>query len=73
MVYAEIKDYTFITLGLLLYTFAWTVFLLPYKIVTGGVTGISALIFFATKDTYCLYIYAHQCRTSCGCTLCLGL
>ena len=49
MVYAEIKDYTFITLGLLLYTFAWTVFLLPYKIVTGGVTGISALIFFATK------------------------
>ena len=51
MVYAEIKDYAFITLGLLLYTFAWTVFLLPYQIVTGGVTGISALIFFATKDT----------------------
>ena len=49
MVYAEIKDYAFITLGLLLYTFAWTVFLLPYQIVTGGVTGISALIFFATK------------------------
>ena len=33
MVYAEIKDYAFITLGLLLYTFAWTVFLLPYQIV----------------------------------------
>lgn len=47
--YAEMKDYLYITVGLLLYTFAWTVFLLPYKIVTGGVTGISALIFFGTK------------------------
>lgn len=44
----EIKDYLFITLGLLLYTFGWTVFLLPYEIVTGGVTGASAIIFYAT-------------------------
>lgn len=49
ILYAEIKDYAFITFGLLLYTFAWTVFLLPYKIVTGGVTGIAALIFFGTE------------------------
>ena len=40
----EAKDYLVITLGLLLYTFAWTVFLLPYEIVTGGVTGISAIV-----------------------------
>ncbi|MCD8291335.1 MAG: YitT family protein [Prevotella sp.] len=45
----EVKDYLFITLGLLLYTFGWTVFLLPYEIVTGGVTGLSAIIFYATK------------------------
>ena len=44
----EVKDYMFITLGLLLYTFGWTIFLLPYHIVTGGVTGISAIIFYAT-------------------------
>lgn len=44
----EVKDYAFITLGLLLYTFGWTFFLLPYEIVTGGVTGIAALIFYAT-------------------------
>lgn len=44
----ESKDYLFITLGLLLYTFGWTVFLLPYEIVTGGVTGASAIIFYAT-------------------------
>ncbi len=45
----EAKDYTFITLGLMLYAFAWTVFLLPYEIVTGGVTGLSAIIFYATN------------------------
>ncbi len=44
----EAKDYTFITLGLLLFGFAWTVFLLPYEIVSGGVTGLSAIIFYAT-------------------------
>ena len=56
MVYAEIKDYAFITLGLLLYTFAWTVFLLPYQIVTGGVTGISAVDILCNQDTYCLHL-----------------
>ena len=45
----EAKDYLYITLGLLLYTIGWTVFLLPYEIVTGGVTGISAIIFYATN------------------------
>ena len=39
----EIKDYTNITLGLLLYTFGFTVFLLPYKIVTGGIAGVGEL------------------------------
>ena len=47
-IWNEAKDYIFITLGLMLYTFGWTVFLLPYQIVTGGVTGISAIIFYAT-------------------------
>lgn len=44
----EFKDYLFITLGLALYTIGFTVFLLPYKIVTGGVTGVSAIIFYVT-------------------------
>ncbi|MCR5077260.1 MAG: YitT family protein [Prevotella sp.] len=48
-VWNETKDYVYITLGLLLYTFGWAVFLLPYQIVTGGVTGIAAIIFYATK------------------------
>lgn len=49
IIWREVKDYIFITLGLLLYTFGWTVFLLPYEIVTGGVTGLSAIIFYATR------------------------
>lgn len=45
----EAKDYLFITLGLMLYAFAWTIFLLPYEIVTGGVTGLAAIIYYATS------------------------
>lgn len=56
IIWNEAKDYIFITLGLLLYTFGWTVFLLPYEIVTGGVTGMSAIIYYATgfriENTY---------------------
>lgn len=37
-----------INLGLLIYALGWTVFLLPYTITTGGVTGISAIIYYAT-------------------------
>ena len=48
MILNEVQDYVFITLGLVLYSFGFTVFLMPYEIVTGGVTGISAIIFYAT-------------------------
>lgn len=49
LILKEVQDYFFITLGLLLYSFGFTVFLMPYEIVTGGVTGISAIIFYSTK------------------------
>ncbi len=45
----EFKDYFYITLGLMLYTFGFTIFLLPYQIVTGGVTGLAAVIYYATN------------------------
>ena len=45
----EVGDYAGITLGLLLYTFGFTFFLLPNEIVTGGVSGIGAIIFYATR------------------------
>ena len=44
----ETKDYIIITLGLMAYAMGWCLFLLPYQISTGGVTGISAIIYYAT-------------------------
>ena len=56
MIWNETKDYLFITLGLAIYTIAFTVFLMPYQIVAGGVTGLSAIIYYATgfhlENTY---------------------
>ena len=49
LIRSEIKDYVLITIGLLLYASAFTVFLMPYEIVTGGVTGLSAIIYYATQ------------------------
>jgi uncharacterized membrane-anchored protein YitT (DUF2179 family) len=45
----EVQDYFFILTGLCMYAFGWTGFLLPAKVTTGGVTGIAALIYFATN------------------------
>ena len=44
----EVKDYVYITLGLISYALGWAAFLLPYQITTGGTTGIGAIIYYAT-------------------------
>lgn len=44
----EIKSYAVITLGLFINALAWTAFIIPSKIVGGGVTGLSTLVFYAT-------------------------
>ena len=43
-----LKDYSIITLGLLLYAIGFDCFLLPFEIATGGVAGAGAIIFYAT-------------------------
>ncbi len=43
-----IEDYFTITLGLLLYALSWTLFILPAQITGGGVSGIGAVIYYAT-------------------------
>ena len=43
----EVKAYIIITLGLLLYTLGWIVFLIPNNMVGGGVTGLSAILLYA--------------------------
>ena len=43
-----IRDYLFISIGVLLYALAWTVFIIPHHLVGGGVTGISAIVQYVT-------------------------
>lgn len=43
-----VKEYFLITMGLLLYTLAWSIFLLPNNLVGGGVTGLASIIQYAT-------------------------
>lgn len=40
-------SYLIITLGILTYTFAWSAVMLPAKIVGGGVSGISSVLYYA--------------------------
>lgn len=42
----ELKDYFFITIAMLFYCIGWTVFLLPNNITTGGVPGISSVLYW---------------------------
>ena len=42
------KEYILITLGILIYTCGWTIFLTPNNMFGGGVSGISAIIQYAT-------------------------
>ena len=43
------KDFMFIVLGILLYAIGYTAFILPERVVMGGVAGLSALIYYATN------------------------
>ncbi|MCK9627989.1 MAG: YitT family protein [Bacteroidales bacterium] len=46
--YIVFKEYLIISIGLLLYALGWSTFLIPNNLVGGGVTGISAIILYAT-------------------------
>jgi len=45
----EARDYLMITIALLLYSFALTCFMLPYSITTGGIAGVSSIVYFVTN------------------------
>ena len=44
-----LKDLVFICLGILLYSFGYTAFILPDQIVMGGASGIAALLYYGFK------------------------
>ena len=47
-IWQESKDYLGLLLGITIYAVGFTCFVLPYQITTGGLSGIAALIFYAT-------------------------
>ena len=47
-VFAEIRDYLVIAIGMLSYCIGWGIFLLPNNITTGGVAGVSSILFWGT-------------------------
>ncbi len=53
-----IKDYTIMLVGLGLYTLSWTLFLVPAKITGGGISGLSAVIYYSTKIPIGLTFFA---------------
>ena len=46
-----VKEWTLVTLGILIYTLGWAIFLIPNNLIGGGVSGISSMIQYATEGT----------------------
>ena len=46
---SEANTYLLIFIGLAIFAFGWTFFLIPHQITGGGISGISAIIYFACK------------------------
>lgn len=45
----EVRNFVFITIGLALFAFGWTAFMIPHELTGGGVSGIGAILYFALK------------------------
>jgi len=43
-----VKEYAFISLGVVAYALGWTIFLLPNNLVGGGVSGFASILLYAT-------------------------
>ena len=52
------RDYFFITLGMALYAFGFCAFILPQKVVIGGVAGLGTIIYFLTGIPVAIAQYA---------------
>ncbi len=45
-IWLSTRDYVFIVFGLLIYAFGFTAFILPEKVVIGGLVGVGSLVYF---------------------------
>ena len=47
-IFKEVRDYMTIAIGMLSYCIGWSIFLLPNNITTGGIAGVSSILFWGT-------------------------
>ena len=58
----ELRDYAIITFGIVLYAMGVTIFMLPYGLTTGGVAGISSIIYYVSGlEVQVTYIAINIC------------
>lgn len=55
-VWMSSRDYVMIVLALILFGFAFSAFILPEKVVMGGVTGVGTIVYLITGKTYLIGI-----------------
>ena len=58
----QAKDYVIIILGLIIYAIGFTAFILPHKIVIGGVSGVGTLVYFATDGLIPVAVTQYACN-----------
>lgn len=57
-IWRSARDYVFITLGVALYAFGFSAFILPQKVVIGGLAGIGTLLYLGTGIPVAITQYA---------------
>ncbi len=57
-IFNEIKSYIIISFGLFIMAIGWTAFLIPSKIIGGGLTGLSTTIFYLTDIPVGITVFA---------------
>ena len=63
-----LKEWALVTLGIIIYTMGWSIFLVPNNLVGGGVTGISSIIQYATGGAIKIGYSYFVLNTRCSCT-----
>lgn len=56
------KDYFFIILGIMLYALGFCAFILPHHMVIGGLTGVGALVYYATNGFVPVAVTQYACN-----------
>lgn len=56
------KDYLMIVVGLLIYSVGFTAFILPHRIVIGGLSGVGTLVYFATDGLIPVAVTSYVCN-----------